>query len=494
MRTLLLTTMAFFSLAAVAQAATAPAVSTSAATSVAPNSATFNGSVNPNGENTTWYFQYGTTTNYGSRTPNQNAGAGFSPAAVSATVSGLQGGRTYHFRLVATSAGGTSTGADMTFSTGTAPGVTTLAASSVGTTTARFNGRVDPNGQATTYYFDYGTTTAYGLRTPTRNAGSGNNTVNVNAAVSNLTAGSTYHFRLVATNASGTSFGGDLAINLAGAPVVVTNANAAQNVLETTATLTGSVDPKGRSTNWYFDYGTTTGYGSRTPTQNAGSGQGPVGVSANITGLTVGQTYHFRLVATNNVGTTTGPDLTFSTAPIITIKQAALRVTAGRWVQLSGTVSVAQPGIKVTILGQPFGESALTPTADVITGGGGAWSYLARPKIMTTYRATALGGTSAPLTIGVRPSVLFKRIAGNRFSVKVGGASSFAGKIVKLQRMASNGRWVTEARARLNSNSVAIFRAAVLPKGRLVLRIAMSVNQAGPGYLGGLSRQLPVRR
>ena len=91
----------------------------------------------------------------------------------------------------------------------TAPSVTTGAASQVHQTSAVLNGTVDPKGQATTYYFQYGTSTAYGLQTGPANAGSGNGNVAVNSTITGLTSATTYHYRLVAQNASGTANGAD---------------------------------------------------------------------------------------------------------------------------------------------------------------------------------------------------------------------------------------------------------------------------------------------
>ena len=111
--------------AGVATAATAPAATTAAATAVGATTATLNGTVNPQGEATTWHFEYGTNSKYGSSTPTQNAGAGTAAVAVSAPLTGLKTGQLYHFRLVATSAVGTGQGADQTFTTVALPAVTT---------------------------------------------------------------------------------------------------------------------------------------------------------------------------------------------------------------------------------------------------------------------------------------------------------------------------------------------------------------------------------
>jgi hypothetical protein len=162
-------------------------------------------------------------------------------------------------------------------------------------------------------------------------------------------------------------------------------------------------------------------------------------------------------------------------------------------VKLSGTVSSGQPGATVTIMAQRFGEPAAAAVASVLTGNGGTWSYLARPTIQTTYQATWSGASSPPVTIGVRPGVMLRVTTGVRLSTRVRADRSFAGRFVQLQRLVGN-RWQTVKKARLNDSSTAIFRGKVLPRGRSTIRIALSVNQAGPGYLGGLSRHIAFRR
>jgi hypothetical protein len=226
---------------------------------------------------------------------------------------------------------------------------------------------------------------------------------------------------------------------------------------------------------------------------NAGSGTGSRGVSTSVSGLTPGATYHFRLVASSNAGTSRGADGSFATMQSVTIAQAAHQVVHGRFVTLSGTVSNKQTGIRVTILAQPFGETSFQSVGTALTGNGGAWSFAARPTIRTVYVANAEGGTSTPVVVGVRPAVSLRRITNGRLSTRVVAGTSFATKLVQLQRL-RNGRWVTVKRARLNARSAAIFKATALPRGRSTIRIAMSVNQAGPGYLGGFSRTMVYRR
>ncbi|MDD2965175.1 MAG: hypothetical protein PHU33_14600, partial [Bacteroidales bacterium] len=122
-----------------------PVATTAPATSVMINSAQLNGSINPNGIVSTYFFQYGATTSYGSTTPVVSAGSGSSAVSVSANISGLTPGQTYHFRIVATNTDGTAYGSDLSFTTG-APSITTAAISSIGLTTAQSGGTISSDG------------------------------------------------------------------------------------------------------------------------------------------------------------------------------------------------------------------------------------------------------------------------------------------------------------------------------------------------------------
>lgn len=117
MRHSVLALLAFAVLAVPAQAATPPAVHTAPATGIGPLSATLNGDVNANGHATTIHFDYGTTKNYGKRTPAQAVGSGTTPVPVAAGISGLKSSTRYHFRLVAVSSAGTRRSGDRAFKT-----------------------------------------------------------------------------------------------------------------------------------------------------------------------------------------------------------------------------------------------------------------------------------------------------------------------------------------------------------------------------------------
>ncbi len=465
-----------------------PGAVTGQASALTTSSATLNGSVDANGRPTTWYFEYGTSTGYGSKTAAKSA-SGSTANPVSASVAGLQAGRTFHFRLVATSDGGTTSGADATFTTSGSPSVSTGAASSIAPTTARLNGTVTANGLATTWWFEYGTTTAYGARTATKSAGSGTTAQNESASLTKLKVATVYHYRIVASNSAGATAGVDRTFSTSVPPVVQTGA--AQSVAVGTATLTGSVDPKSRSTTWWFEYGTSTAYGSKTSSQSAGSGSGAKSVNAAVKGLANGTVYHFRLVARSDAGTTSGADATFQTTGV-TLAAAAREVTFGRTVFLRGTVPTHTAGQAVTVFAQAYGAPSFQSVAVVLTAADGSWAYLAKPAIGTSYRAIWQGGSSATVAIGVHPVVAFGR-SGRRFTVRVRGVHAFAGRVVQLQRRTVAGKWLTVRRVRLGVRSRAEFKAT-LPRGVSALRMAISINQAGAGYLGGKSRTIVVVR
>ena len=90
-----------------------------------------------------------------------------------------------------------------------APTVTTGLAISITSGSATLNGIVNPNGKRTTYYFEYGTTTSYGLTSGTKWAGAGTSDVSVSAAITGLSPNTAYHYRIVAINSAGTSYGSD---------------------------------------------------------------------------------------------------------------------------------------------------------------------------------------------------------------------------------------------------------------------------------------------
>lgn len=153
--------------------------------------------------------------------------------------------------------------------------------------------------------------------------------------VSNLTdlnGGTTYHVRAYATNAVGTAYGADMSFSTLGlAPACLTQP--ATNISGTEANLNGTVNPNYLSTTVTFEYGATTSYGqTATPIQNPFTGNNIINVTVNISGLSPGTKYHYRIKTENSIGTTYGDDMTFTTfgsAPVAVTQAACCLSSTG---------------------------------------------------------------------------------------------------------------------------------------------------------------------
>jgi FKBP-type peptidyl-prolyl cis-trans isomerase 2 len=296
-----------------------PVAYTSYPSDITSTSVTLKGSVAANYSSTTVTFEYGKTISYGSTadaTPGTVTGS-VNYEDVIAAISGLEVGTTYHFRVKAVNAFGTTYGSDYTFATlGGKPIAYTSSASDITSTSVTFKGSVAANYSSTTVTFEYGKTVSYGS---TADATPGTVTgaveyVNVIAAISGLEVGTTYHFRVKAVNAFGTTYGTDYTVvTLGGKPSAYTSS--ATDITSTSVTLKGAVAANYSSTTVTFEYGKTVSYGSTvdaTPGTVTGAAD-YVSVTAAISGLEVGTTYHFRVKAVNAFGTTYGTDYTVVT-------------------------------------------------------------------------------------------------------------------------------------------------------------------------------------
>ena len=198
--------------------------------------------------------------------------------------------------------------------------VATGSASGVGTGSATVSGIVNPNGQATTYRFDYGTSTNYGSQAPAPpdpSAGSGTTAQTESTTLTGLSPSTLYHYRIEATNATGTSYGADQTFTTTGvgtSPTPIVATGSAINLGSAAATVWGTVDDKGEVATYRFDYGTSTNYTSQTISEPVSdSNSTPTSVDARLTGLSPNTVYHYRIEATDAWGTTYGADQTLTT-------------------------------------------------------------------------------------------------------------------------------------------------------------------------------------
>jgi phosphodiesterase/alkaline phosphatase D-like protein len=281
-----------------------------------PTSLQLNALVNPNeGGATTFHYEYGTTTGYGSSTPESTSiGSDSNFHEASQVIAGLSPGTLYHYRIVATGPGGPYEGEDQTFRTLPVP--PTVADSTVterSPTAATVNADVKPGFGPTVVYFEYGESPAYGSATiPGAPLAADNDSHPVSAKLSALSPDTTYHYKVVAINFNGSATSPDLTFTTGGTPHV--SGESASNVTETTARLSAVVNPNLSSATYHIEYGPTSSYGSSTGESSPiGGDETNHSVNEDLAGLSSGTTYHYRVVATNAVGTTAGAEATFTT-------------------------------------------------------------------------------------------------------------------------------------------------------------------------------------
>ncbi len=382
--------------------AAAPIAITQVASAVGTNQATLNGRVNANNQSTNISFEYGLTTAYGTTaasTPSTITGV--TDRSVLLNLTGLSLNTTYHYRVIAQNGTGTTYGSGMIFTTGaTVPIAITNAASGIGTTEAILNGSINANNQSTNVTFEYGTTTAYGttiISIP--NIVAGTTITPVSRTINGLTLNTSYHYRVVGQNGTGTTNGADMTFTTgAAAPIAITEV--AGNVGTTSAILNGIINANNQNTNISFEYGTTTAYGnSITTSPSTASGTNNQPISYNLTGLALNTTYHYRISGQNTSGVSNGADMSFTTGGIIpSVTTLAASNISGSSALLNGTINANTQSTSVTFEYGPttaYGKSAQaipniingttdTPVSYILTG--------LKPETIYHFRAIGQNG------------------------------------------------------------------------------------------------------
>jgi hypothetical protein len=406
---------------------TVPSATTGSPVGVAPSVETVAGTVDPEGTDTNYYFQYGVTSSYGQSTSATDAGPGTTSSAAQATLSALEPTRTYHYRLVATDVEGDQVyGADQTFTTEAAPPVVNgERASSVTSTDAALEAQINPNNQAAVYYFRYGTspTLTGATAVPSQpglevSPGFGEFPVRQDVG-GGLSPNTTYYFQVVATNATDSAEGPiESFTTLPPAPLAV--AEAPSFVTETTATLNGTVTTQDIQTTYSFQYVNdadfkNSGYQHATsvpqPELDAEASLQPVPVTAFVGGLTPDTTYHVRFLADNAGGFTEDSEQTFTTVVLppsvasglaVSITPTTVTVNGGvdpeggrttyRFQYVDEADFLSSGYQKAASVPQPGGNAGSSGEPQIVTG---TFSNLA-PSSAYHYRLTATnaGGTT----------------------------------------------------------------------------------------------------
>ena len=387
------------------------------------------------------------------------------------------------------------------------PGAVTGSAKDVGLSAATLTASVDPNGSATSYHLEYGTSDSYGLQTPDKDAGSGDAAVPVEAAVTGLTSTTSYHYRVVATNAAGVTRGADHSLTTLAPPRAPgVSTGAAKGTVADTTTLVGSLDPRGADTTFHFEYGTTSKYGSVTPDQPA-TGTGTRVVMAPLTGLAPYTKYYFRIVATNATGSSRGSGRTVLTlrAPTGVVIDSATPnpVLWSGSVTLHGRVTgsgIAGTGLIVERQDFPFDRPAWIakrlnagPDGSFTTTIAPLWSTV-RLRVVAQ---TTIKAASAPLDVASRATVGVRRSGATPTSVSLSGVVNPAAPlaVVSVQRLTSAGRWVVVQRTGVQPLSRNRSRYAITvprPRRAALMRVVVLPNDGG-AHVRAVSRELRIR-
>jgi hypothetical protein len=190
---------------------------------------------------------------------------------------------------------------------------TTGGSSNLKAASASIAGTINPKGNATMGYFEYGKSGSFGSITASQSMGNGSADKSLSGALTGLTPNTTYSYRVVSTSGKGTVNGDTKTFKTpADAPKCTTVS--AGSLTKNSAKLAGKVNPGGGATNAYFEYGTSSSsLGSKSGSQAVGSGTSDAATSSSLTGLKANTKYYYRVAASNGSGSGTGAVLSFTT-------------------------------------------------------------------------------------------------------------------------------------------------------------------------------------
>ncbi len=208
-------------------------------------------------------------------------------------------------------------------------------------------------------------------------------------------------------------------------------------------------------------------------------------------------THTFNTAGTFNYHDALHPSLTGKIVvtgppPAITIGAAVPILDYGQSTHISGVVSSKKAGETVTVFAQPYGQASQVQIATLLTGTSGVWDLVVKPTLLTTYQAHWKTTVSAQVGVQLRPSIAFS--AYKRWgSLKVKADRSLEGKKAYLQKFTRFHQWVKVRSVILGNNSQKRFLLELPGGRRYAVRIFMSLNQIGPGYLDGFSSTVVVK-
>jgi len=246
------------------------------------------------------------------------------PTNVHAGLTGLTAETAYRYRLIAANSNGTALSHARTFTPHVVIGLTTEPPTHVSGGAATLNGSFLGDGEETKYYFEWGTTEAYGKQTA-KEATSATGPQSPSSNLTELAPNTEYHYRVIAENESGETSNGEDQNFTTPPNLPLISAESATEVHSDSARINAEVDPGAGDTIYHVEYGTeacSTRSCASSPLPGLPAGQGTAFVPAVVPlqGLASATVYHYRLLAQNVAGTTYGPERTFTTLPFVKLE------------------------------------------------------------------------------------------------------------------------------------------------------------------------------
>lgn len=290
-----------------------PVVTTTQVTNVSQNTATGGGNVTDDGGGNVIErgICWDTSANPTINGNHSNSGTGIGTYSI--VMSDLLPGTTYHVRAYAENSAGISYGNDVTFNTSAGiPTVTTSQITNITSTSANGGGNVTNDGGSNVIERGvcWGTSANPTINGNHSSSGTGNGTYTV--AITGLSPGTTYHVRAYAKNNAGIGYGSDIVFTtLAVAPTVTTSQPT--NITSTIAMCGGTVTNDGGASVTSRGICWSTNHNPSTSNNHSNNGTGTGSFTHIITDLSPNTTYYVRAFATNNVGTSYGNEVSFTT-------------------------------------------------------------------------------------------------------------------------------------------------------------------------------------
>jgi hypothetical protein len=281
----------------------------------------------------------------------------------------------------------------------------------------------------------------------------------------------------------------------------------ATHVSTNAATLNGFVNPRGRPTTYFFQYGPSTAYGAETPKHSAGNGTSAIKFAGGAGKLAPGTTYHFRIVATSDAGTAYGADRKFATketAPGVSLTASPATVVYGRGMFLTGRLVGTRVAGRPVVLEQrgfPYKAHFQKVGTPKLTDASGGFGFGIAPMLAPLQFRVVTGdspkGTSpivtVPVAVRIRTNVSSRVVRAHRrvlFSGTVRPAMD--GTQFAIQRRRA-GLWVTVAGGTLTHNDSSSSQYAMRVGVAHSSFYRVYVRAAGNGFAANVGRRVHIR-